>query len=627
MSQPGHRRAYTEDAAPPQRWTPYRRGLVAIVAVLLGLRVWMLSSWSFLQDDLLVAKWVETKGFVDYILTDFAGHVLTGELLIGWVFTKLDPLDYTWPALTICAFSALVAVGWGLALREIFGERLHLLVGVVILCLTPGMTAISLWWISALNIFPMLASMGFALWFLSRYLLRDQSRRDLVLTNVSYALGLFMWEKSLLVTVPLFFLVLLLGPPTIRQAVPLAVRVLWPTALLTVAYLAFFAWSVHGSDPGGDGPYERTFGSAAELVAHGSADATLPALFGGPLLPVETSMSAFRHSPTWLAVVLWAVTLVLAVVGARYRRRGGVALAMMLTYAVISWGLVFFSGRFPVVGAGILGVPRYSADLLAVAVLGCLYMVTPVRGETEPLRRAVGPAAGRRIRRVLVVHLVATSVIALVASVRLWHEIEPSSTKPYMDNLVADARALGDADVYDTRVPQELVSGVFLPEASHVSAVLSPLRLPLRYDQPTDQFVMVASDGHFRNARVNGGVRSVTPGPDGDCGYGVDVGETVQIPLDGQPFEFQWGVEISYFTGSDALIAVQTDTDRVELDLPTNEAGSIGLRQLLIEGAVTSLTIEGLGGDSAVCVTEVKIGPLEPTDQVPASLLPGPAAP
>lgn len=618
MTEPGHRRAVVTEQR--SRWTPYRVGWVGIFALTLAMRVYMLRSWSWLQDDLLLTAWAPTKGFVDYVLTDFAGHVLTGELAIAWVYTTLDPLNYFWPALTIVVFSALVVIAWGLALREIFGERLHLLLALVVINLTPGMTAISLWWISCLNIFPMLASMGFGVWFLARYLLREQSRRDLVGMNVSYALGLLMWEKSLLVTVPLFFLVLLLGPPTVKKAMPLAVRIFWPTAVVTVAYLAFFAWSVHGSDSAGPGRYSRSLGAAAELVQHGTADITLPALLGGPFQSVDNPLSAFPSVPVALAVLLWTLALALAVGGVLLRRRGGVALTMIATYAAISWGLVFFSSRFSGVGAGILAVPRYSADLLPVVLLGCLFLVTPTRVETEPLRRHISPTTLLRIREMLVVYLVLASVVAVVTSMRLWNAVESSSTKPYMDNLVADAQALGKADIYDDVVPQRLVSGILLPDASRTSAILRPLDLPLRYDEPTEQFAMVNDDGHIRLAGIPGGVQSVSPGPDGACGYGVDEGETTSVQLTGQPFAYTWGMEITYFTGSDARIAVQTDTDRLELTMPVTSSGGVGKRQFLISGPISALTIEGLDGTSAVCITELRVGNFEATDQVPAAL-------
>jgi len=618
VTAPGHRRVVVEDRQ--SRWTPYRVGWLSLLLVVVLARIWMMRSWSWLQDDLLLTSWTTTKGFGDYVLTDFAGHVLTGEMLIAWTFTKLDPLNWFWPGLTIVVFSALVVVGWGLALREIFGEKLHLLLAIVVITLTPGMTAISLWWISCLNLFPMIASMGFASWFLARYLLGDQRRRNLVGMNLSYALGLLMWEKSLLVTVPLFFLVFMLGPPTVRRAIPVAIRLLWPTALVTVGYLAFFLWSI--SDPEGEipGKYTRSVGGAVELVQHGAVDVTLPSIFGGPFQTVGSSTSAFGETPMPIAVVLVALTVALIVIGAVYRRRGWIALGMIATYAAIAWGLVFFSGRFHGLGAGITAIPRYSADLLPVVMLGCLFLVTPTRVETEPLRRPMGEDKLAWIRRALVIHLVLATSVALVTTTRYWNRVEPTSTKPYMDNLVSDAEGVGAADVFDDTVPQTLVSGILLPDASRFSQILAPLDLPLRYNQPTDQFLMFGPEGHLWEADVDGGVRSVTPGPDGDCGYGIDKGETVSIPLDGQPFAFVWGAQITYFTGSDATIGFETEAGREELELPVNEAGGVGKRQFVIPGAVDTLTVEGISGKSTVCITEVRIGPLKPTDRVPEKL-------
>jgi hypothetical protein len=619
VSSPDHRRVVLPQGQ-ASRWTPFRAGWAGILVVTLGLRIWMLSSWSWLQDDLLLTSWTTTKSFPEYITTDVAGHLLTGELLMSWTFTKLDPLDYTWPALTIVVFSALVVIGWGLALRRIFGERVHVLLALVVLNLSPGITAVSLWWISCLNVFPMLAGMGFAVWFLARYLMGDQRRGDLIGMNLIYAGSLLMWGKSLLITVPLFFLVFLLGPERLRDATTLAARLLWPTALLSLSYLGVYAWAVAGSSANPVGPYERSVDSATEFVVRGTADTTLPTLIGGPFQTVDASLSAFPATPTALALLLWTAVVALSVIALVFRRRAVLALAMILTYASVSWGLVYFSSRFTGIGAGVLGVPRYSADLFPVVVLGCLYLITSTRGESENLRRPISPAVLAGVRNSRVVYAGVVAVLALTSTVRLWDAVAPSSTKPYMDSLVAEAQALGAADVYDSVVPQELVSAALLPEASRFSNILSPLDLPLSFNGPAEQLLIVNTDGQFRKAAILGGVGSVSPGPDGDCGYAVEDSVPREISLDGEAFDFEWGLELTYFTGEPARIAVTTDRDRVELDLPVGEAGSVARQQMLIEGKISRLTVEKLSGGAGVCITEVRIGNFEATDEVPDQL-------
>jgi hypothetical protein len=602
-------------------WSAFRMGWLAILVVTVTANAWTLSSWSWLQDDLLLTSEVPRQGFAHFVFQDVAGHVFPGELLMSWVFTTLDPLDYTWPALSICLFAGAVVVGWGLAFREIFGERLHLLIPLVVLTLSPGATLVDHWWISAINVLPMQASMGFCVWFLARYLLRGRRRADLVWMNVSYALGLLMWEKSLLITVPLLFVCLLLGPGRVRDGFVLAVRTLWPTALVTLAYVAFYLWAIHDA-PAGKPPveYARTLGSAATLVASGTVNSVLPSLVGGPFRMPGTSLGTFPSSSGALALVLWGVTVVLVIVAISFRRRGVVALGMSAAYALISWGLVFFSDRFPAVGTILLGAARYSADVLPVVLLTCMFLVTRTVGEAQPLRRPVPAPALAWIGRGLVVYLVAVSLLCAVNSGRAWDAIEPSSTKPFMDSLVKDARALGRADVYDTRVPDRIVNPVLLEGGSHVSDVLGPLDLPLRFNRPTARYAVLDGDGHFRDAAVVGGQTNVAPGPDGPCGYAVNKGRPTRIPLNGSLFELQWAVEITYFTGSDATVSVRTDDDRVDVEVPRNKAGELGKRQFIVSGPVSALSVEQLSGNDSVCVTDVRVGIIQATDKSPARL-------
>ena len=153
-----------------------------------------------------------------------------------------------------------------------------------------------------------------------------------------------------------------------------------------------------------------------------------------------------------------------------------------------------------------------------------------------------------------------------------------------------------------------------------VSAVLRPLYLPLRFNLQTERFLIVDDDGHFREAAVVGGHANDGPGPDGECGYAVNTGMVTDVPLTGEFFPFGWVMELTYFTGGEALVSVRTDEDQVDVDIPVNTAGAVGKRQVPLSGAITSLSLEGLSGDSTVCVTEVRIGLLEPTDEAPEQL-------
>jgi len=207
-----------------------------------------------------------------------------------------------------------------------------------------------------------------------------------------------------------------------------------------------------------------------------------------------------------------------------------------------------------------------------------------------------------------------------VTTGRTWDALEPTSPEPYFDALLPQAEGLGKADVYDTRVPSGIVYPELFPRESWVSATLAPLELPLTFNEPTERYVVATEQGDFREASVVGGPVNDGPGPDGPCGYEVVAGETTRIPLTGDLFDFGWVMELTYFTGSDATIVVETDEDTVEVEVPANEPGGLGKRQLPLSGEITSLSVEGVTGDASVCITDVRVGLLEPTDEVPDRL-------
>jgi hypothetical protein len=615
VNQPSHRRAYTEDAPPPAPvWTPFRAGWLVILVVAVAFRAFTLTQWSWVQDDFLFISDAADMGVVEYATQDVTGHVVPVPLLLTWLMTALAPLSYTWVVVTVCLLTALLVVAWGLALRELFGERLLILTLLLILSLNPGSTLVAHWWSSAMQVLPVQAAMGFCVFFLARYLRRGRRRSDLVGLNLSYAAGLLMWEKSLLITIPLFFVCLIVddGPGDTR--VRDVVRTLWPTAVLTAAYLVIYLVVTSGMQQvGSDGGYPRTLGSALDMLGHGTGDVLLPSLVGGPFGTPEYAFGTLPATGTALAWLLGLVAVGLVVLGVRVRRRGWLVLVMVLVHAAVTWGLVFASDRFSAFGAEILAAPRYSADLVPVTLLGLAFLCLPTVDEREPFRRRLPPRIVGPARRVGVAYAVLVCVLVAISSARVWNALEPTSTKPYVDRLVAGAKALGPATVYDTVTPDGVVNPVLFPETGRTSGVLAALDLPLTYDVPTDDFVMPDETGRFRRIAIEGPLNK-RPGPVDNCGYLLlGQGDRERIALEGDLFPYQWVVEISYFAQEGARVRVTTDEDEVELDVPASPSGSATHRQMVVRGPVSAVTVERLDdSDEGVCVTEVHVGSAVP---------------
>jgi len=608
-------------------WTPFRVGWAVIILVTLSVRLYTLSKWSWFQDDYLFVSNVDRMPFLDYVFQDYNSHLQPGQFLVVWLVTRLDPLNFGLATAATCLFAVTALVAWGLALREIFGERLHLLAALLLLGLSPTLVSVSLWWAAALSVYTLYTFMGLSVWFMARFLLRDQRRRDLVGLTASYALGLFFWEKALLVSVPLFFLVCLLGPTDRRDAIRLAVRSLLPAAVISVAYvLVYVIVPRPGAVSDVTPPRGRGVGEAAEFYVRGILDVLLPSLLGGPFNTLSTANGTYEPSSGAVSLVLWGLTVLALVLGILYRRRGWVAVLMSASYAMVSWGLILFSYRYDESGTFAIRAGRYTTDLLPVALLTVMFLISVDRASTkvEAMRRPVGDDAARWVGRARLGYLGLVTVVALVLTGRTWDSTAPSSPEPYFSALSSDARALPDgATLLDNPTPSQVLEPLVFGAAARQSYVLEPLDLPIGFDRPTEQLIVADLSGHLYNGEItNPAATSPSPGPDEGCGYAVRPSRTTTIPLSGELFDFGWIVEISYFVASDAEVEVLVGDTTVPALLTAPPAGVVRRTQLYVSDAISDVQIQQTEGEDPICVTDVRIGELVPSGQRPRGLAP-----
>ena len=191
--------------------------------VVVTTRAYTLSEWSWYQDDLVFTTNTTQMSFREYVLQAYNGHVAPGTFALCWVFTALDPMNYVWPALVTCFFSGAAVVTWGLALREIFGERVHVLAVLVLVRPWPRSCSRR---VSGgpqpCCTLPLEAFVGLCIWLMAEWLLRDRSRAcPGRCRTLSFAASLLFWRKAVVVvTVPLFFLCLPARPGTAAQSDP-----------------------------------------------------------------------------------------------------------------------------------------------------------------------------------------------------------------------------------------------------------------------------------------------------------------------------------------------------------------------------------------------------------------------
>ncbi len=469
-----------------------------------------------------------------------------------------------------------VLVAWGLALRELFGERLHLVGVLALLAFSPPLTTIALRWSGNLLVYPLVAATGFAVWFLARYLLRGGRAADRVGVLVCVLLGLFFWHKAVLVVIPLAALPLLVVAGPVAERLRVGLRALWPSLALVALYVVGSLavprpeLELFNVDPALPHPLD-----AADFLATGATDMALPAMLGGPFETISSAYGVYGSAAVGLRVLVLVLALAALLVALRYRSRAGWALLLGVVYACASWGLVLFSSRYDRVGEGLVLEGRYLCDILPVLLLAATFLTTRLRETTyEPLARPLPDLGLSAVRAVRAGYVVLAACLALVLTWRSWGETEPSSPQAWVDALVDDARRAGTATVFDTVGPEHVISSPLYPGRANLSDLLSPLDLPLAFNEPAPDGLLVAdASGHlFQGEVLEPAVASVGPGPVENCGYAVKPRRTLDVPLTGGIYEFEWVVQIDYFSASPARLTVATDTATTGVPLVADAA-------------------------------------------------------
>ncbi|MBL0004564.1 MAG: hypothetical protein IPP00_11445 [Actinomycetales bacterium] len=595
--------------------TTFRLGALAILVVTLVWRAWTVSAWSWIQDDWIYQIEAQRMPLGDYLTQNYNQHFMPGQFLLAWASTTLAPLDYTWAVVVTVGLSVLSVLAWALALAEVFGENSRALLALALVALSPIFLPTSLWWAASIQVLPLQLAMALVILFLCRYL-RRPGPRPLIGLGVSYALGLFFWQKALLLVIPAFFLVLLLGSGSTRARLRAAWRPLGLLATLTVLYLP--AYLLVLAKPGSAGMgVDRTFsprglGESLSFFFTGLFNIVLPSLVGGPWGAADNTTSIYDPVPA----VLWLPMLALAVCGAilvvRFRHRGGWLIAMVLTYAVVSWGLVLFSSRYQSIGVLSVREARYSADLLPVAFFALTFAFTRSRIEvttgTPAVRRPLPQPLAGRVDALVGVLTLAVSLSALAGNGAEWQRIEPHSPRPWVDTIIGDATAVGPRSVYNSVAPDSVIHPGFFPTYAHLNVMLAPLGLPLTFDAPARQVLIARGDGHLVNAAVEDLVQ-VPTGPVSDCGYLVKPGETAYVPVTNRLFAWTWFVQIDYFSerGGDAVLRADTKSWTVHLEPGLNQV------QLPIVDSVSALAVTGAADAGASCVTKIQVGNIRET--------------
>src|SRR6516165_5992957 len=134
----------------------------ALIVVQLGIRAVLAFGGYFYWDDLILVGKAGTHGILSasYLFDDHDGHVMPGAFLLAGAITRLAPLNWIGPAISLVVLQLVASLALLRALVVILGWRPALLIPLVFALFTPLAIPGYAWWAAALNSLPMLAAMS-----------------------------------------------------------------------------------------------------------------------------------------------------------------------------------------------------------------------------------------------------------------------------------------------------------------------------------------------------------------------------------------------------------------------------------------------------------------------------------
>lgn len=590
----------------------YRAGTLALVVTVIGWHAWVAARQTWFLDDWIYLDRVSTYGFVDYLVQDYNGHVMPLQFAFNRLLTTIAPMSFAAATAVIALMSAGVVVAWSAAFAEAFGPRRRLLLPLALIALTPLSLFSATFWASALQVFPLQVFMGVAVLYAARAARGDDTARPRLL--LTYVLALLWWQKSLLLLIPVTAVLVLCGPRRVRPHV----HTLAPLAAATAAYLPFYLWARSRTDETlpswvelPDSVVVRV-GDYLSFSAGVVRDLVAPALAGGPwgTIPIAGDLE-HRPDAGWTLVLSVGIVAALAVATWLRGRSAWIAWALAGTYLTTAVALIMFSTKYRLLGPFALYEDRYFADVLVVLALAVAMLLSPLRGEPDSARTiALARRLGTRTTRALAGALVVALVASLVtANVLHWQRIGPAPGRDWVRTVAAELEEAGPVSVRDTTPPLDVVPASYWPDELKVSRMFASLHPEASFEAPGQPMMVFDAEGHLRPGEVQPASTSAA-GPQPDCGYFLTDGETVDVPMSQELFEYAWGVELTLFSGSGGLLTVTVDGVPQEVTV----ANGLSSPQLLHLGTVGDVTVRIDGPDASACVTAVRAGELVAQD-------------
>src|SRR4051795_12890243 len=188
------------------------RTAAVLIAVQLVIRAVLACRGYFYWDDLILTGRAGRQGLLSpsYLFDDHDGHVMPAAFLVAGGITRLAPLEWIGPAISLVVLQLLASLALLRALYVILGWRPVLLVPLTFALFTPLAVPGYAWWAAALNSLPMLAALA---WVCADAILlvRTGGRRYAITGLVAYFGGLLFFEKAAVIPFVAFAVAALYG--------------------------------------------------------------------------------------------------------------------------------------------------------------------------------------------------------------------------------------------------------------------------------------------------------------------------------------------------------------------------------------------------------------------------------
>lgn len=580
------------------------RSAVALIAVQLLIRSVLAFGGDFYWDDLILVGRAGTQSLLSaqYLFDDHDGHVMPGAFLVAGAITRLAPLQWAGPAISLVVLQLLASAALLRALQVILGWRPVLLIPLTFALFTPLTVPGFAWWAAGLNSLPMLAALA---WVCADAILlvRTGNRRYAVTGVLVYAGGLLFFEKSAVIPFVAFAVAALLAWVTgasVAQVWRRGLRLWIGLLAVTVAWIGVYLVVVDQQR------WSLDLGMTRDLLWRSVTHGIVPGLAGGPWDWQRWAPASPWATPSVTVMVLgWLVlAAVVAVSLARKERIGPVWLAAV-GYAVACQVPIYLMRSSQFTALELAQTLRYLPDLVVVlALLSAVAFCAPNRASSRRL-----DASTTRSVVVLVVAsaFVGSSLYSTVTFLRVWQD---SPVPAYLDNArsgLASVDPLG-APLLDQEVDPMIMQRVAAPEnlASHMFALL-PDRP--EFSSATTELRVLDSTGRLRDALVTW-VRTIVPGPAPNCGHLVQTEDSeVVMPLDGPLLPADWTAEINYLANSEGSLTMSL-TEGVPVKVPVHP----GLNRVFVRlsGAGDAVRVSANTAALSVCIASGPIGFVAP---------------